>query len=293
MPSSRHRWAAAQSQGSGGIPMSTQARRVGLYWVSYRAAFSPPRWRLFAFPHAGGTSSVFRPWGAHLPPHVELCSVQLPGRQDLLEEEPFGHMVPLVRMLASELRSLLDVPFAFFGHSMGALVAFELARELRRQGQAGPVHLFVAAQRAPQLPRWEVAISGLPDSLFVAALKRIGGLPLELLQHRELMGLVLPALRADIEICESYAYAPGSPLDCAITAFGGRQDHSIGSEELAAWRAQTSGSFELRMLRGDHFFLERTLTEVVMSVVDALAQPTRGGQATQTSLCDDGKGERE
>jgi len=211
--------------------------------------------RLFCLPYAGGAAAAFRSWSKLLPNAVELCPVQLPGRGGLMSEKPFVRMRPLVEAAARELGPYFDKPFAFFGHSMGAVISFELARHLRRESKPGPAHLFVSGRRPPQSPR-EIAPSyNLPEPEFIQVLHELGGTPKEVLEHQELMSVVLPLLRADFELIQTYSYIEGSPLSCPITAYGGLQDPEVSQEELKGWGQQTTAQFSMRMLPGDHFFL--------------------------------------
>ncbi len=236
--------------------------------------------RLFCFPYAGGGASVFRAWPDDLPAGVEVCSVQLPGRESRLKEPLFTRLPPLVQTLARVLRSYMNMPFAFFGHSVGTLVSFELARELRRQSAPGPLYLFVAGRWAPQIPDPDPPIHQLPEPEFREELRRFNGTPELVLQHNELMSLLLPTLRADFEINETYAYTADEPLDCPIFAFGGLQDVKVSQEGLAAWRAHTRSNFKLRLFPGDHFFLHSARTLVLQALsqdlIQLLHQITRG-----------------
>jgi medium-chain acyl-[acyl-carrier-protein] hydrolase len=214
-----------------------------------------PHLRLFCFPYAGGGASLFRPWSDKLPSEVEVCPVQLPGRENRLREPAFNRLTPLVQALDQALRPYMDIPYAFFGYSMGALISFELARHSRKTRSPGPLHLFVAAHRAPQLPQAHPELHRLPEPAFIDALEHLGGTPTTVRQHAELMQLMLPMLRADFALCETYAYSPETPLSCPITAFGGEQDTHVGNEALLAWREQAQGPFTLRILAGNHFFV--------------------------------------
>jgi medium-chain acyl-[acyl-carrier-protein] hydrolase len=149
----------------------------------------------------------------------------------------------------------MDKPFAFFGHSLGAFVAFELARQLRRQSGLQPARLMVSAAGAPQIPRRNRPVHALPEEEFLSELRQLNGVPAKVLQDSELMQLLLPMLRADFAVFETYQYMPESPLDCALTGFCGLQDQQVRREDMEAWRDQTHGAFSLRMLPGDHFFL--------------------------------------
>lgn len=211
--------------------------------------------RLFCFPYSGAAASVYYPWADLLPPAIEVCPVQLPGHGTRLREPLATRLAPQVEALAAGLAPAFDRPFAFFGHSMGALLSFELARTLRRQGRPGPMHLFVSGHGAPHLPDRNPPLHALPDDQFVAKLRELNGTPEEVLRHQELLQLLTPILRADFAVCETYVYQPEPPLDCPISAYGGLGDGYVNRDELAAWQAQTTGRFSLRMFPGDHFYL--------------------------------------
>jgi medium-chain acyl-[acyl-carrier-protein] hydrolase len=222
--------------------------------------------RLFCFPYAGGAASVFSKVLNGLPSEIEVCPVELPGRGSRLSEPPVKDLDSLVEIVAEELAPHLDQPFAFFGHSMGALLGFELARYLRRARGAEPVHLLVSAGRAPQLRASEPVTWELQDDQLVDKMRRLNGTPQAVLDNPELMALVLPIIRADLVAIDSYVYRDEPPLSCPITALGGLQDSSVTRDELCPWREQTTASFNLRMLPGDHFFLhsaQQTLKEVL------------------------------
>ena len=234
-------------------------------WISFRRPGPEARLRLFCFPYAGASALIFRAWPDGLPADVEVCPVQLPGRGVRLMERPFAQLSPLVEALAQALAPLLDKPFAFFGHSLGALISFELARGFRRQYGVHPVRLFVSAGRAPHIPHRGPPIHTLAEKEFLAELRRLNGTPSELLDHEELMEIMLPLLRADFALYENYVYSTEPPLNCPISAFGGIQDHRVNESDLEAWRAQTTASFSLRMFPGDHFFLKQPLLLRVLS----------------------------
>jgi medium-chain acyl-[acyl-carrier-protein] hydrolase len=224
-------------------------------WITRASRKSHARLRLFCFPYAGGGASFFRFWSSLLPDLVEVCPVNLPGRELRIKETAFAELSGLVTACAEALAPYFDKPFVFFGHSMGALVSFELARHLRREGGPQPLQLLVAGRRAPQRPRTTRPLHELPDKLFTQALRQLNGTPDKVLNSTELMKLMLPTIRADFKLCESYVYLPEPPLDYRISAYGGLQDQSVTREGLEAWREQTNTSFSLSMLKGDHFFL--------------------------------------
>lgn len=228
--------------------------------------------RLFCFPYSGAGASIFAAWPNVLPPGIELYAVQLPGRESRLRESPYTSLPPLVADVAEVVRPMLDRPFAFFGHSMGALVAFELARYLRRRHNLTPVLLCASGHRAPHLPDPHPPAYVMPEPELISELRRLNGTPREVLEHPELLQLVLPILRADFEVCETYAYAADRPLECPIVACGGLEDTDVSREEVAAWREQTSAAFALRMFPGDHFFLHSARPLLLQTLARELAQ---------------------
>ena len=211
--------------------------------------------RLFCFPYAGGGASIFRGWPEGLPNTVEVYSVEFPGRGNRLLEPPFIRLFPLVHEMAKVLVPHLDKPFAFFGHSLGALISFELARHLLSRYNRHPVHLFVSGRCAPQIPDPDPPIHHLSQPEFVEELRKLNGTPNDVLKHPELMNMLMPVLRADFEICETYVYSGNGRLNCPISAFGGLGDSEVLRENLEGWKTQTSSTFTLRMFPGDHFFL--------------------------------------
>jgi len=255
-------------------------RQFSTPWLAHRRPNSSAALRLFCFPYSGADASVFIRWADGLPATVELCPVQLPGRGARLSEPPLTDVYPLAEACAEGLLPWLDKPFALFGHSLGALVAFELARYLERRHGLAPVHLFASGCDAPQLPERETNMHHLPDAEFIKALRRLQGTPEAVLADPELRDLVLPILRADFTICETYEYRHGPPLACAISAYGGLRDAYVGRERLEAWRIQTSGPFTVRMFPGDHFFLnsDRSLLLRILSqdLCRPVTRPARG-----------------
>jgi medium-chain acyl-[acyl-carrier-protein] hydrolase len=230
-------------------------------WFSSPQPNSRARLRLFCFPYAGGGAVIYRAWPELLPSEIEISAAQLPGRGNRIREAPYTALSPLVQATSESILPHLDRPFAFFGHSMGAMIAFELARHLRASGSPQPVHLFVSGRRAPQIPRAPRVRFDAPEPEFLAELRDLEGTPPEVLDHPELMQLMLPLLRADFSVVHTYAYAPAPPLGCPITAIGGLQDEEANRAQLEAWREQTNAAFKVRMLQGGHFFLhhERAL----------------------------------
>ena len=225
--------------------------------------------RLFCFPYAGGGDSIFHLWQQSLSNTIEVCPVQLPGRAARIAEPPWTDMDQLLRALGRALTPYLDRPFALFGHSMGALIAFNLARHLRRECDAQPIHLFVSGRCSPQTMKEPVdfKLAELPKML-----RRYNGTPEEALEDPELMELVLPVLRADLALCRSYVYTSEPPFSSSITAFGGLQDYGVPRDCLEGWSEHTTGSFVVRMLPGDHFFLNTSRLPLLEAISKELGQ---------------------
>lgn len=229
------------------------------------------RMRLFCFPYAGGGAAVFRQWQAGLPNHVQVCPVQYPGREHRIAEPLITKLHRLVDVACKALSPYFDRPFAFYGHSLGARIAFEMTRELRRKRDIQPLHLIVSGSRAPHLPEPN-PIHHLPGEAFVEELRRFSGTPAAVLENRELMEMYLPILRADFEVDETYEHTPERPLDCPIAAFGGTLDLEATREEIEQWGRHTYGNFTLEMFKGDHFFLHSKRDHLLRSVSMILLQ---------------------
>ena len=208
---------------------------------------------LLCAPYASGGASVFRSWPTHLP-HVEVIALQLPGREQRVSERPMRRLVDVVRAAVPELMHRLDRPFALFGHSLGGLLAFEIALELRRACAVAPVKLMVSACRAPQSPPPRRTFD-LPDRELVATLADPRDPRRSLAGSPELMELMLPSLRADLEIAQTYEYRPRPPLPCRIVGYYGTDDQQVGAAGMAPWAQHTSAGYRQHVMPGDHFFV--------------------------------------
>lgn len=239
-------------------------------WIISSKPNSQARLRLFCFPYAGGSASIFRAWSDGLPETIGVCAVELPGRGALMRLALYTQLKPLVEAIAQSLLPSLDKPFALFGHSMGALISFELARLLRREYGLTPDHLFVSGRSAPHILDRDPPIHTLPDPVFIQELRRLNGTPEVVLQNQELMQLLTPILRADFAAIDTYQFDPEPPLDCPITAFGGLQDTEVSREHLEAWRTQTIAPFRLQLLPGNHFFLHSAQPLLLQAIAQQL-----------------------
>jgi medium-chain acyl-[acyl-carrier-protein] hydrolase len=222
--------------------------------------------RLLCLPFPGGAASVYLPWADALPPGVQLCVAQLPGREDRFLEPPLTRFDEVVDRLVTAVLAEVEPPFAIFGHSGGALLGYEVARTLRRRAEAEPTHLFVSGQPAPDVDRTEPDMHRLPDAELIDALRAIGGTAPELLDHPEMLELLLPVLRADFAWYETYQYRPGDQLSCEVTALASRSDVRASVDSVQQWRSRTTGTFRLRLVDGGHFFVRDARAAILREI---------------------------
>lgn len=245
--------------------------RVNTPWIQYLDPKPQARLRLFCLPYAGGSASLFRTFSRYLPAEIEVWPVQLPGRESRLREPAYSRMEPLIDALLAAISPYFTMPFALFGHSMGALVSFELARALRRHPDLqAPVHLFVSGHRAPHLFIKNTATYHLPDEQFMEKIRNLNGTPEEVWKHPELLQLLLPLLRADFEVCETYQWKQEAPLDCLLSAYGGLSDGGVPRETVLAWREQTRSVFTTRFFPGEHFYLHTEQQALLFTLAQEL-----------------------
>ncbi|HEV2146495.1 MAG TPA: alpha/beta fold hydrolase [Longimicrobiaceae bacterium] len=215
-----------------------------------------PLVRLVCFPWCGAGASVYRKLAALLPDHVELLAVQLPGREDRFGERRLLRMEQVVEQVVPDLVAVFDRPLALFGHSMGALVAHEAARALRERTGREPHAVVVSGQSAPAdsgppVPQWHAA----DEEAFIANLRQMGGTPPQVLDDRKAMRALLPLLRADYEVLETYVPRPGEPLTCPLVVCAGDEDPEVSPGSVAAWVRHTTGPHRVHWFEGDHFYL--------------------------------------
>jgi len=239
-------------------------------WIAFHKPRPGARLRLFCFPFAGGSASVYRTWQQDMPAEIEVCPVQLPGRERRFREPAFTSLPPLIDEMSKALEPYFDLPFAFFGHSMGSIIGYELGHELRAEGKAEPVQLLVSARRAPHIPEDDDHYHELPDDELREKLGEIEGTPPEVLANAELMELMLPLIRSDFELNETYEYAEHETAPWPLTAFGGLEDPEVPREYLEEWEKMTSGPFRLRMFPGGHFYLNEGKDTLIAAVLEEL-----------------------
>ena len=250
-------------------------------WFPYPRENARARCRLFCFPHAAGNALSFMDWHRRVPAAIEVCPVELPGRGARIDEPTFQQMDALAETLCEVLRPLLDRPFALFGHSMGAYIAFELARRLGAAHGQTAAHLFVSGAAAPDRTPRRPPLHSLPEQDLIRALNALGGTPASVLARDELVAALLPTIRADLMLAETYIAPRSPPLPCSITAFGGAND-AIDRRALQAWSNFTEGAFRLHMLPGNHFFVARAGAAVVEEIIRDLHPSARVGAPQRT-----------
>jgi len=246
--------------------------RIGLKCLAPRPMAAV---RLLCIPYAGGGALAFHPWAALLPAHVEAYALQLPGREDAVREPPLLTWPEVIEALAEAVAPLPYMPTAVFGHSLGAVIALELARWMHRHQPGRLVHLFASGRPWPgheEKDDWQLAdlvATATDDALLRALDRRYGSLSTSL-SHPEIREFILPILRADLALLDAYRHASAPLLDCLLTVFAGTDDPTTPVESLDGWRRETSAAFALRMLAGGHFFLESERKQLVADIVGCL-----------------------
>jgi surfactin synthase thioesterase subunit len=238
-------------------------------WLIQRA--SSAKVRIYYFPYAGGSAAAFLPWQAALSPSIEICGVQLPGRSARIHEQPCTSWSELITTISAQITNADPRPFAFFGHSLGALIAFEVSRYCARHGHRLPTWLFVSGCASPRnVERQELHL--LDDDQLIDALRELNGTPPEILSNRELMDVLLPTIRADLTLSAIYEYRRHPPLDLPITVLVGSRDRDVQPEQ-ASWAGETAHPCEILWFDGGHFFIHEQERAVIHCVKSRLNVP--------------------
>lgn len=256
-------------------------------WFEHLSTGKQAELCLFCFPYAGGSANVYRSWKRYVPPLVDICLVHLPGRGSRIGERPFTSMKALVSAIADQIPKMPQYAYAFYGHSMGAVISFELARELRVRYGTEPAALFLSGRRAPHVPRPYPASFDLPEDQFIAELRRLNGTPEEVLADARLLELFLPLLRADFQVIEAYEYQVQTRLSCPITVYGSLRDVAASIHDMQMWQEHTVAEFQMRLFRGSHFFIQeannadflKAFERDVSATLDALRTKKDPGRA--------------
>jgi medium-chain acyl-[acyl-carrier-protein] hydrolase len=249
--------------------LTTTRTTAGSEWQMRWRPVPAPRLRLYCLPHAGGGAVSYRAWAQHLAADIEVVAIRLPGRESRHRETPYTRLDGIVAGLIEEVsHDLVRLPYAWFGHSLGALVAFETCREAQRLGLPDPVRLLVSGRPAPHLIPRQPPVHAAPTARIMDRLREMKGTPPEFLEDPSAMAGVLPTLRADLAAAETYQYRPGPPLGCPISVFGGAQDPFATADELSLWRGHSAASCTMRTFPGGHFYLHESHHEL-LPVIDA------------------------
>ncbi len=259
--------------------LSTMTRRKSQLaknpWFITAKPVSNPSLRLFCFCHAGGSATVFHQWHQRLPSDIEVCAIQYPGRGHRISEALIDDYDQMVESITEGIQSKLNQPFAFFGHSMGAMLSFGVARRLRDQGLPLPCHLLLSASRAPQFELGREPLHNLAKPEFIERLKQLNGTPAEVLEHAELMEMMEPILRADFKIVETRVYQETQPLEMPFAVFGGKEDSRVNTDYLQGWQQHTNAGFWLQLFSGDHFYYLQQPNPLLKQITDLLCLTPR------------------
>lgn len=256
--------------------------------ICYHETRPTARFRLFCFANAGGSAVLYREWASAFPPTIDICPVELPGRGLRLAEPRFTSLEPLVASLHQELEPYFDLPFAFLGHSMGGLLSYELTARLEKESQVHPELIFVSAHRAPHLPPTVADTYLLGDQHLLAKLKTLGGTPQKVLENDSLMEIMLPIVRDDFTVCDTYAFTSKPALNCPIIALAGLHDSHVTHAEMEAWQQHTQGHFALHVFPGDHFYINSArhlVQQIVFQTIRSSDTYWVGNQAKEGVTC--------
>jgi medium-chain acyl-[acyl-carrier-protein] hydrolase len=242
-------------------------------WITCPKKQPNAKIRLFCLPFAGGGASLYRPWAAALAPEIEVCPIQPPGRENRYSEKVITDAYEMANAIAAQMLPFIDRPYAIFGHSMGALLSFEITKVLQSQKKRPPEILFLSAHRAAHLPRKRDPLHALPDSQFIESLKQYGGFPEEILNNQEFIDFILPTMRSDMTLCDLYTFKQSeTPIMTPLEMYAGEDDREAGPSEMSAWSEHTSSESNLTTFKGGHFFLRTHSQEVLEKIAFRIGQ---------------------
>jgi medium-chain acyl-[acyl-carrier-protein] hydrolase len=241
-------------------------------WILRTEPNESAKLRLICIPHAGGSGIIYRTWPQDLPDFIEVCAIELPGRGRRIGEKPFTSLKLLVNTLLESILPEIDRPYALFGHSFGALVSYELARGMQTRHGLPPVHLCVSGAKAPQFISNGSAIHTQPDPVLINYVRNLGGTSEIVLQNEEMISAVLPALRADLEMSETYNLSKSTQFDNPILVLAGNADPKVDRGSLEAWAEHTTAGFQMKFFPGNHFYFYETQAQVLRFLGQALEQ---------------------
>ena len=242
-------------------------------WFPFGKPSLRARQTIFCIPFAGGSAAVYRPLAELMPPDIEVCPIELPGRATRIREQPFTHATLLATAIAQALRPFVHRPYSIFGYSLGALMALEVARQIRREQRPLPEHLFVAARHAAHLPSPHPTRYKRTDAELIEELRHLGGTPAEVLANQDLLQFLLPFLRADFTLDDTYEHQNEPALCCPLTAFGGLEDPGVSRPSLEAWRVHSTGVCRAYLYPGGHFFIPEAWPRIAEAICSALTPP--------------------
>jgi medium-chain acyl-[acyl-carrier-protein] hydrolase len=254
-------------------------------WLRTYSKCEQPRIRLFCFPYAGGNANIFSAWPNYLPDYVEVVAIQSPGRGGRFSEQPIGCLQTQVTLLHRELLGCLDLPYVFVGHSNGALLAFELARELQKSGNCNLQHIILSAKRAIHLPKVKPVLYNLSDSEFIQRLKEYDFTPTELLSNEEMMQLLMPMLRADFALSDTYQYRDTTLLKTHATLFWGKLDKDVPYQDVLAWQELIDGHVETLSFSDGHFFIATQREQFLAYVRTKLVELCEHSMPAREGVC--------
>ena len=235
-------------------------------WLHGMQKDSDVDFRLFCFSYAGGGASTYLRWRAHISKSTDICAVQPPGREGRISESPISDLKILISNIADVITPHTNIPYAFFGHCNGALISYELFRELRRRGVTLPEHMFISSFRSPERVNINKVLNDLPESEFLSLLRTYGGIPDSILNDKEIIQSLMPTLRADFSLHENYRYTEEEKINCPLTIYGGLKDNIVPRKELVGWRDMTSAGAKIKLFPGGHFFIDSHTKSVVKSI---------------------------